>query len=292
MGRPGLDGGPSPGLEGRESVDSLAARSGADSAGGGERTRRERMARRRSGGTWLPTLGTQPVAGDAENAFSGRVIGSASVVTDGFVTIFPLIPDAQIEGDDANATSNLVNYVGNEYVIKRIVGKAFIARGNPGGELDNAGAVLVGLGLFVARANDANIGGGIDTPIGSATLGERRDNYGPLEVDTIREPWIWRRTWILGSAGNANGIVAGPNELAGQYPCSTALYGSVADGPHIDSRVKRRVSQDNRLWAAIQGVPIDNAGWAITEGTSIPISMFLDYRVFGSLRRARGTSAF
>jgi len=268
------------------------------------------MRRRRSRGTWFPTIGT--AVGESNEVANGRqfVITFAPGSADMLTAISPVTHDQPFEGDDAPTAPqdfSLADILGSEYVLQRIVGKFFATR--RGVTSDTSGtdvnpAVLVGAGFFVARANDAAVGGGIDTPIGSATEAERRDNYSPLEADTVREPWIWRRTWLLGTANRgfilnpALGTPTAPfspsntltQEKAG-FPASTSLYGSVADGPHIDSKVKRRVSQDNRLWLAISAVP-----WPLGSETSavdaLTVPGYVDFRIFGSLRKAKGSSAF
>lgn len=263
------------------------------------------MARRRSRGTWFPNIGSQ--IGALPDATAGRQfalllpVNSTEIITG----IFPLTMDVPQEGDNlTTATDTLSDIIGGEYVLQRIVGKCYIERQfvtNAATGRDNNPAVLVAAGFFVARANDESVGGGEDTPIGSATEAERRDNYSPLEVDTVREPWIWRRTWILGNAGSGQqlNVETGGVSFAipatipsvAAYPRSTALYGSVADGAHIDSRVKRRVSQDNRLFFAVSAksfpITVETANAEI-----LSIVGYLDFRIFGSLRKARNSSAF
>lgn len=260
------------------------------------------MRKRRTRGTWLPVIGTN--IGESTSTAAGRAfalnVGGAPINGTGIITaITPLTFDVPIEGDSAVlGDSSLADIIGSEYVLQRIVGKVFAERisGIDGNDDDPNPAVLFSAGFFVARANDDQVGGGEDTPIGSATEAERTDNYSPLDADTSREPWIWRRTWILGAAGSIPSVPfpAGTGPLINavrNYPASTALYGSVADGPHIDSRVKRRVSQDNRLFFAVSSCtfPIDSEPVAPVP---IIVSGFLDYRLFGSLRKARGSSAF
>jgi len=263
--------------------------------------------RRRSGGTWFPTIGAAG-EGEAGDNFAGRqfnftfATASAASIT----AIAALTIDQPLEGDEIDTLEGgaLAKIIGSEYVLKRVVGKMLVERtsvqdanGN-----DPNPAVLFGAGLFVARADDTQDGATPDRPVGSAGASERRDNYGVLETDTIREPWIWRRLWILGTAGanrgvggvansSSRGVGAGLASSAAQFPASTALYGSVADGPHVDSRVKRRVSGDNRLWLSLSVVP-----WPLGAETNSVAALFIngyfDYRIFGSLRKARASSAF
>jgi len=259
------------------------------------------MRRRRSRGTWFPTIGTSilesPVADDT---VSGRQFNLAlGVGVTGITTVItPITQDEPQEGELGGSGQGLADIIGSEYILQRIVGKCYIERTVTLNSLfrDTNPAVLVGAGFFVARANDFSLNP--DLPVGSATEAERSSNFSPLEQDTMREPWVWRRVWILGSAGRAplaNDLalandVQTINTSAANYPSSTALYGSVADGPHIDSRVKRRVSQDDRLWFAVSVCTFPVNVPTQTE----PVNMigYLDYRLFGSLRKAKNSSAF
>jgi len=296
MGRPSVGHGAHP-------VESDAGDGGAVS---GLYRERIDMRRRRARGTWFPIIGTgkSTAVAAAVRSFEGT-FGLASA--DPFTLISPVTFDAPQEGGTLDNDDSLSDVIGSEYILQRIVGKAYVSRtatldvnGN-----DNNLAVLVGIGFFVARANDSASGGGEDTPIGSATAAERQDNYSVFGIKTVREPWIWRRTWILGTAGTNRGITGvanshvssvvslneDPRNVVANYPASTALYGSVADGPHIDSRVKRRVSQDNRLFLAVTAQP-----WPLGQETDAALDMQIsggvELRIFGSLRKARNTSAF
>jgi len=251
--------------------------------------------RRRSPGTWFPNVGS--AIGETGENIQGRSFTVVTNPTGSIVTgILDLTFDTPFEGDRiSTGVDSLSDIIGSEYILKRIVGKIYLHRFRANPEnIDNQPPILVGCGFFVARANDQAVGGGEDTPIGSATEAERRDNYSPLEVDTVREPWIWRRTWILGAAGKYGDDVTSPARVSDQnnaaFPVSTPLYGSVMDGPHIDSRVKRRVGQDDRLWFAVSAMNYP-PGQASTIG-EIGVLGLLDYRIFGSLVKARNSSAF
>lgn len=264
------------------------------------------MRRRRNRGTWFPNIG-QAIDNDLfpNEHVAGRTFG---IVLDSHrieTVILPLTFDVPFEGDSVTPdVYNLADILGSEYVLQRIVGKCYMSRlstiasngrdGNP--------AILCAAGFFVARAGDTHTASGENQPIGSTTEAEKRENYSPLETDTIREPWIWRRTWILGNSGA--GVVNNPQlggtstnapaDLAevGNYPSSTAHFGSVMDGPHIDSRVKRRISQDDRLWFAVSVTTWPLASPLVFLGNTLLLNGYLDYRIFGSLRKAKNSSAF
>lgn len=181
--------------------------------------------------------------------------------------------------------------IGNEYFLDRVVGKMFISHSPSSSAEGPIGPILVGAGMFVARADDVVPG----RPVGATNAQERNDNYSPLEWDTIREPWLWRRVWLLGGAFPG----AQPNLLGGasnwdKWPAANWLYGSMADGPHFDQKTKRRVGQDDRLWFAFTTAypPTyldDLVGPVVAQGAT---RVYLDYRLHGSLRKARPTGRF
>jgi len=238
--------------------------------------------RRRTRYTWLPNTGTVGPAADTQDTTSGRDFGLLAVPTNGttVVSILDLLDD---DATEDNVTGPLGPIVNSEYVIRRIVGKVFCSVGQT-----NAGAttpaVLLAAGLFVARAEDIDSSGGVPLPIGALTQAQAVDNYSPLRVETIREPWIWRRTWVLSNQ------VSTFNEITTQsFPRTNADYGSVADGPHIDAKTMRRVGNDDRLWmiVAARNYPLNTTGSA-----GLDVRAFVDYRVLGATRKARNRSAF
>jgi hypothetical protein len=197
--------------------------------------------------------------------------------------ILPVVPDAPEDNEDLPVgQGRLVQALGNEWFLERIVGKLFLSLRLGQSTLDTRHA-LVGAGFFVARASDEDFGGGIDLPIGAEDFQRRNSNYSPIHEDVIREPWLWRRTWILGGQFNAQ-------EGYNQFPSTNAFYGSVMDGPHIDAKSVRRIGNDERLFFAISTANFkSNSAGLDTNNT---VDGYLDLRVLGSLRRARGKSTF
>lgn len=268
--------------------------------------------RRRNRFTWFPTLGTANPGLTGED-FPGREF-SLTVPASGFTNtiISPLTFDVPGEDDllDPEAAGQLVAAVGQEYVVKRIVGKLFLSRtsstGTEGTEpvtpITDSGAIIVGAGFFVARAGDSDTADTADQPIGSDTLAKLNGNYSPLNEGTIRMPWMWRRTWILGSRARMNVILAGAingqtstqvstTDNLSQFPDNNAEYGSALDGPHFDVKSARRVRQDERLWFAVSGcnLPIGNES---PTARNVTVDGVLDFRILGQLRKAHNKSTF
>jgi len=165
--------------------------------------------RRRSRGVWFPNLGTS--SGDPENVddddqgvFFQFIM--PSVPNGGaFATqqiILPLTFDSIQEDEADEINTSLSDLVGSEYVLRRIVGDVFLARDTSFNQGATYAAIRVGCGFFVAR--QADVGQSRDRPIGAETAAESRENYSVLGTSTVREPWIWRKTWILGNAGRVS----------------------------------------------------------------------------------------
>lgn len=258
--------------------------------------------RKRAKFTWFPTLGTDLDQDDAFT-FAGRRFTVAAGTTGQTTTIIsPLTYDAPVDPGDTSADvpGSLVGIIGQEYFLRRIVGKIHLEL-QPGRQVNDDpsshNAVLVGAGFFIARANDQESGGGQNTPIGSASAQELQDNYCVLAAETIREPWIWRRTWVLGNDANlarfhgiaeANGAV---QYLKGStFPSNNAMYGSVYDGPHIDAKTARRVKLDERLWFAVSVCHWPPANILVDVGREVEGT--LDYRLLGQLRKASNRGVF
>lgn len=272
------------------------------------------MAKRRRRYTWFPVVGTVG-PGEAGDNFNQRFF-TIDIAPNGAsaVEISPVVPDVPSEGDEINvdAPGQLVQAIGQEYVIERIVGKLFLTCQGPADDPPGTifpKSLLVGAGFFVARASDADAGGGPNTPIGSATLTERVENYSPLSEDAIREPWMWRRVWILNTQrrpviANGLGSIFGPTlnitagtglAVTGGAPTTNIEYGSALDGPHFDIKSVRRVGNDERLYFVIAGRTLDATTPGFEQPNTVGPNMLtglVDFRVLGQLRRAHNRSNF
>lgn len=240
------------------------------------------MRRRRTKYEWFLNVGTTGPAADAEDDSSVREF-SLTVPVNGTTTcgVFELIEDTP--SDDQAVGLPMGFYQNNEYLIKRIVGKLF-AQNTQIANATNPPAVLFGAGFFVARTEDAD-SGGPTLPIGAATAAQIVDNYSPLRVENIREPWIWRRTWML---SNVLSTAVGSAQVSA-YGRTTTDYGSVLDGPHIDAKSVRRVKDGERLWLALaaRNFPLNTSA-----DTAAVVNVLLDYRVLGRRTRRQGKSSF
>lgn len=248
--------------------------------------------RRKFRGTWLPVIGQFDDA-DLTRTISGFRFTLRHDGVEPPTLIFPITYDAPQDIDTANnLTEGLGELIGNEYALRRIVGKCHIQRITAGDPVtDYVGGVIVGLGFFIARAqdsnNDPNLPVGAPAAAGETDLG-RHELYSPLSAATAREPWIWRRTWNLGG-----GYGLGPdNEGAVFSNGSNTIAASSLDGPHIDAKTRRRIRQEERLYAAVSMTPMAGTSLASWVAKNQQIAGYLDVRLFGQLRRPRNQGQF
>lgn len=243
--------------------------------------------------TWMPTLGSR-LNQDGEPGYAPNVIRfqatpelSQAIPPDltGALVNQAIIPDFPVDVTDDTAGQYTLRDIteGQDWILKRMVGKFHAVVQGPAYEDGvNWPFVYVTLGFYVARAIDGEPN---DVDLTAA-------EFDPQGVDNIRQPWIWRRTWLL---GNPFYVRQADVPITGfSIPCSTMEMGSVADGPHIDSKIARRVLREQRLW-----VTMSVMGWHPTLGNVTGSKFFqpivyahLDLRILGAMRKSRNRPAF
>jgi len=252
--------------------------------------------RRKRRYTWFPILGTQFGGGTENLGVFFNQLDTISPVRRDLVSntvVTALVPDFSSE-NTADATtgdafvSTLRDRVeGQDWLLKRLVGKIFVQNNQVlTSETEGWPYALVKAGFFVARADDDNQG------VCSLAATEAS----PWGIQNVMNPWIWQRSWMLSNPGWGDASVGNSAGWPGRAPCTNyGGYGSgVMDGPHIDSRVARRITKEHRLWFAITAL-----GWAATGNPNVDvgaqaanISYTLDLRVLGAMRKAKSVSSF
>jgi len=248
--------------------------------------------------TWLPTLDGTLFGSPQDEARSWQHFVLDVPVDGTFVLgLIPVVADLPQGTLSTVETEGMGEIIGNEYILKRIVGSVFchLNLSNTSGSTAititdlRKFYVAVTAGWFVARADQASL----DTPIGSAETNAEQ-MYSPQVADLTRQPWIWRRTWILG-LGNPSfgeGNLATSENIAGSesYPRNNIAYGSVRDGPHVDAKTGRRIRREERLFFAASACQVDNT--ALNSSLAPGVVMTVDTRYLGALRRAKSRSNF
>lgn len=254
-----------------------------------------RRRRRRAGGQWLPNQGSLLNAlgtgdhgeiGD-QNSFLTIFNSSVSVAPNGsFTTEAPLTPAdvTDIEtGAPANQIAvyqarNLAESQGFGYKLERIVGTLKVLTAPTASQNDlTPSVVMVGAALMVNQVDPENP----ETPLRG---GERGD---PLSLETIQDPWIWRRSWLL-CPGNAGGDTqpsspAGSDNFSGfsgaLQPTNTVFTG-LYDTSTVDTKTKRVVKNDERLFLHIAARCVGFNPTVDPGNVKIQLGVVFDYRIY------------
>lgn len=258
--------------------------------------------KRRSPGTWFPMLASSRIVG--EDVFAYNLIRpTLDVNVDGtpVLGVVPITFDEPQEPPNANPdTEGLGEFIGNEYIFKRALGSLFVSRSRSVNiedpdEEDTTG-IYVTAGFFVARAGAGTTGDPDTAPIGffGSSTPTAFQNYSPQAQAAIREPWMWRRSWILGWGQNVDqsaSQVSIEKSLYASYPRNNVLYPSGLTGPAVDIKSRRHVRQDERLFFGFGALALqlDENGTTTLNST---VRFDLDIRVFGALVKAKSRGSF
>jgi len=258
--------------------------------------------KRRTKYTWLPIQNGATFGGDAdydrtEQKFVLDVPPDGDVIT-GIIPVVADLPQGTLTTVESEGIGEIV---GNEYILKRIVGKVFCYLDNTNISGDALGVdtlidtcTIVTAGFFVARADTAVL----SQPIGTGAEGNLL--YSPQVAANTRQPWIWRRSWILGVDGFGPGLtedlgVTIPTGSVirgrGSFPSNNLGYPGVLDGPHVDAKTGRRVRLNERLFFACSASYYTPGGIAPTTWNT-NVQVMVDCRYLGALRRPKGRSNF
>lgn len=228
-----------------------------------------RFRRRKPTVAWLPhvTHNEQtPAVGWWDGAFT-----VPNTVDTTSTQIFSLVPDYPAEAVRATTElPSLADFEGSGYRLRRIVGKLFagIEQVVPQGADTNPPVALLGAGIIVLKVEEST----------GAPLVTTANHYSPLDNDSTSDPWIWRRTWLLG-----NDFGLGATQSIISLPRWTTEYGSASDGPHIDQKTARRIAKEERLFFVLSC-----ANPFITTTQNGSGYFLLDYRILASPIKVMG----
>jgi len=242
--------------------------------------------RKRPRVAWMPTFGGAPIddpewlAGPWAGVQASLDLIQDDTIEDGVVwNAFPLTFDQTQEATASQAapTDRTLRDIvqGNEWRLRRIVGKAFISTNHTAVGSTLPPLIDVALGFIVCNTYDDG-----------APLTDFNE-VNPLTQDSMEDPWIWRRRWILCPqvAAPADNSRNDPRQWG--FPTANVSYGSVADGPHIDAKTARVIHRSERLFVVLAarryvGDHIDIN--PETQFQDVGVELLLDYRILGSLR--------
>lgn len=233
--------------------------------------RRRRFKRR---GVWLPTIGTaiqNPVTGRTyyDSSYDGVLdVGPAGYDIDNVNQ--PITFDIPVEDTIflGQGVPTLSQFFAGGYALRRIVGKLFLSYIAPAEELGKPMGVRVAAGFMVRRVDQ--------TGAASAASQERW----PSNAENIRDPWIWRNTWDLGSC-SCHWTPGLPTTDAGravmEFPSTNQSTFGQYNGPYFDIQTKRTVGNEERLFLDISTVNLELGFDAFAKGQ---LYWHLDLRAF------------
>lgn len=243
-----------------------------------------RRKRRRFKGIWLPPSPVNSIAGQV----TGGLIASpsANAIKSGTLAIpgalgFGAVRDSALVGDlnselvvgegalaVAGYQSGTMADLSFGYSLRRIVGKfaCFIEQDNVADDV--AGTFVITAGIIVRRVDENG------DPV--------ENDLFPDSYEAWRDPWVWRRSWVLQNAGATPGAVGGwQNCIA---PAANWQYGSVADGPHVDQKTRRTIKSEERLFLDVSGIALNGSEEQITTA----VNYVYDFRFFGRVFSSAG----
>lgn len=247
------------------------------------------MRRRRSNRvTWFPTLGAtfvQNTSSRITTLFFENLIPELATglpVSQGNTSLFciPITRDSTSQAAQGLSGGSLRDYVeGQDYVLKRIVGSIFVTQKGSAQTSSVAWQkTIITCGFLVARAEEVT----------QVAVDLDDVEVDPQGQDNVANPWIWRRSWMLG-----NNLSTSPGDGL-TLPMNNMVYGAGMSGPYIDSKIARRITKEHRLWFAGSIIGLSDATLAVsgTKFQQPTVSVWADLRILGSMRRGKNLSTF
>lgn len=240
--------------------------------------------RRRNTATWFPVNPTFFQEGGPALVPFETTFNFPANVSVGDTQIFPYpltldgTPSVSLQDDG----SSLRDYVeGQDYLLQRVVGKVWAGIDFTADSDDGVTEALACVALAVLPNQSGTQGPDLDP-----------EEYNPFWAQNAQQPWIWRRTWRL-SNPNSNAydsttqVSVWTPEVT--WPARTSGYTGLHEGGHLDSKVKRRITKEHRLYIIAGLMALNESG---SESTSTAWSFGYDLRILGSMRRGRNPSSF
>lgn len=183
----------------------------------------------------------------------------------------PLVADEEV--DTQAATTSLSDIENSGYRLRRIVGKVWARMGQQANSQIAFGVVTAGI---IVRRVDPTTGISL-----ASTNAAGAELTGPSELENYSDPWIWRRSWLLG------------NNISPNKPASFPVFAesnedfSALDGPHVDQKTARIIGPEERLFLSVE-VRSNKTGGADEDPVLLSTLIVADLRVLASMRTSIG----
>lgn len=226
---------------------------------------------------WLPQTNANSI-GDGSQVYQLAILNVTSATGDVGQAELPMVLDAQESAvTDAASLSDIES---SGYRLRRIVGKVWVQCIQSAVELDTGSTYVVTAGFIVRRCDTA-------TGASFAVLADATPpfpNIDPGKIDNSGDPWIWRRSWIL---GNNNSLSATQTfQLMPTRNFGDDYGGGIAEGPHVDQKTARIVGPEERLFLDVTATCLGES--IATPALQVQFAVFTDIRVLASLRTTSG----
>lgn len=260
--------------------------------------------RRKPRVVWLPQTNANVLSADGsqntDTVYNLALVNGQGPTGTSTVVEIPLVLDAQTAIEDTGAT--LADIESSGYRLRRIVGKVWIQCGQTEPHDGGSGATATPLSAIVTAGiivRHARTDTGASTAIGAGTSVHE---VNPGLILNTGDPWVWRRSWLVGNnwaqgnlmtINNIAAIIAGTGgplfQPINRVPENNYMEyaGGNADGPHIDQKTARIVGPEERLFLDVSATVLGEAV-VQPEESPLTIAVITDLRVLGSLRTNAG----
>jgi len=220
---------------------------------------------------WLPNTNANSIGQVPASTAQEFVIEPSGARGDFAVAEIPITIDSDQDPIGA-ADVSLADIFSSGYRLRRIVGKVFISCTQVAE--DSPIILLVTAGFIIRRAD--NTGTSLALQAGNAT------NLSPGDIENSSDPWIWRRAWLV-----RNNLATTASLLYVNTPTNNMSpgYGSAVDGPHVDVKTGRIVSQEERLFLDVSAMIIVAGG---DPQIATQVRCLTDVRALASMRTSIG----
>lgn len=220
---------------------------------------------------WLPNTNANSVGAVPTSTVQSFVVEPSGILGDFAVAEIPVTIDSDQDPIGA-ADVSLADIFSSGYRLRRLVGKLFISCTQLAE--DNAPVILVTAGFIIRRAD--NTGTSLALQVGNA------QNLSPGDIENSSDPWIWRRAWLVRNNLATSAPLLWVNTPSNNY---SPGYGSAVDGPHVDVKTGRIVSQEERLFLDVSAMIIVAGG---DPQITTQIRVLSDVRALASMRTSIG----
>lgn len=221
---------------------------------------------------WLPGTNINSLGAFNRSTVQRVIINTAGAIGESTTGEIPLVIDADNDPLES-ATQSLSDVENSGYRLRRIVGKIWVAMGQVNIN-EPPKRLIVCAGLIIRRVSEN----------GQSLASQFADDAltSTLDIEQQGDPWIWRRAWIL-TNNLAPSSPFGGDQASNNW---TFYAGGNSDGPHVDQKTARLVSNEERLFLDVTCMVLEQG--SDVEQAIATVEVLADLRVLASMRVSQG----